>query len=58
VKSDIGEKTDLSAQQPALAAELEKAVMAWNAELIPPLFQSPRPPGQVRKQPAKVMKKS
>jgi arylsulfatase A-like enzyme len=57
VKDDIGEKTDLSAQKPDLAAQLEKAVMAWNAELIPPLFQSPKPAGQARKQPAQVKKK-
>lgn len=53
LKDDVGEKTDLTAQKPEVAAELEKAVMAWNKELITPLFQSPRPAGK-RTQPAQV----
>jgi arylsulfatase A-like enzyme len=57
LKDDVSEKTDLSARNPEIAAELEKSVMAWNKELIPPLFQSPRPEGQKRKQPAQVIRK-
>lgn len=39
---DIGETTDLAAKEPAKAAELEKAALAWNAGLVAPLFESPR----------------
>ncbi len=40
---DLGETTDLAAREIAKAAELEKAALAWNSELIAPLFESPRP---------------
>jgi arylsulfatase A-like enzyme len=40
--NDLGEKTDLAAQEPAKAAELEKAALAWNSELIAPIFENPR----------------
>jgi arylsulfatase A-like enzyme len=56
LKDDVGEKNDLTAEKPELAAELEKAAMAWNKELIAPLFQSPRPAGK-KPQPAQVKTK-
>lgn len=40
---DIGETTDLLAKEPEKAAELEKIALAWNAELVAPLFDNPRP---------------
>lgn len=42
LSQDIGEASNLSAQQPQKGAELEAAAMAWNRELVPPLFESPR----------------
>ncbi len=46
---DISETTDLAEQEPAKAAELQQAVRAWNAELIAPGFESPRPAKPARK---------
>ena len=48
---DISETTDLAAKESAKAAELEKAALAWNAELIPPGFESPRPPKKAAPKP-------
>ncbi|MEQ1858691.1 MAG: sulfatase-like hydrolase/transferase [Chthoniobacteraceae bacterium] len=48
--SDIGEATDIAAKEPAKAAELEKIALAWSAELVRPIFESPKPG---KKQPAK-----
>ncbi len=40
--ADIGEQTDLAAKRPADAARLRQAFDRWNAQLIPPRFQSPQ----------------
>jgi hypothetical protein len=41
--SDIGETKDLAATRPDLLNRLNSACEEWNRELIPPIFQSPRP---------------
>ncbi|HTD65324.1 MAG TPA: sulfatase-like hydrolase/transferase, partial [Candidatus Limnocylindria bacterium] len=40
--SDIGEKTDLAAKEPAKFKELEADWNKWNAELVPPAWGPPR----------------
>lgn len=40
--ADIGETKNLAGEQPEVAARLRKAHEEWNAELISPLFESPR----------------
>lgn len=47
---DIGEATNVIEKNPKIAAELEAAAMAWNKELVPPIFQSPRPAGKKKAQ--------
>lgn len=42
LSADIGEEKNLAPSQPAKLAELRKAYEAWSAELIQPIFQSPR----------------
>jgi hypothetical protein len=43
LETDIGESKDLAAERPELRDRLLKAWEAWNRELIPPRFESPRP---------------
>ena len=40
--SDLSEKTDLAAKQPEIVARLVKTWQAWNAQLVPPIFESPK----------------
>jgi len=42
LKEDIGEQNDLANAKPEIAQRMEAAVMNWNKELIPPLFESPK----------------
>lgn len=42
LSSDLGETRNLLAEQPGLAARLQKFHDDWNAQLIEPLFQSPK----------------
>ena len=37
---DRGEKTDLSAKQPQVVADLSRRLAAWQARLVPPLWPS------------------
>lgn len=48
--SDIGESKDLAIEQKAVADRLWEQVAAWDKELIAPLFQSPQPANQKKKQ--------
>ncbi|HEY1379362.1 MAG TPA: sulfatase, partial [Gemmataceae bacterium] len=43
VVADIGETKDLAAAKPEVLAELLAAYRAWNAELVPPKWENPRP---------------
>lgn len=43
LNSDIGEAKDIVSEKPDVVARLQKAHEAWNTELIPPLFESPKP---------------
>lgn len=43
LNSDIGEAKDIVSEKPDVVARLQKAHDAWNTELIPPLFESPKP---------------
>jgi arylsulfatase A-like enzyme len=36
---DIGESRNLAASEPRMVAELEKLRVAWNAQLVPPVFE-------------------
>ena len=48
--SDIGETTDLSAQQPEKLKELTADYQAWNKEQAEPLWKQPAPAGQRKQQ--------
>jgi arylsulfatase A-like enzyme len=48
LKDDLGENRDLAAEKPDIAKRMEAAVMSWNKELIPPLFESPKPGGKAK----------
>ncbi len=43
LNNDLGETKDLASEKPDVVARLQKAFETWNAELIPPLFESPKP---------------
>ncbi len=52
LRADPGELRDLASERPGIAMELSAALAAWNAELVPPLFENPRPaPAPSRKPP-------
>jgi len=53
LEADISEQTDLAAKLPEVASRLRSALAAWNAELIPPLFESPPNAPAKKPQPAK-----
>ena len=44
--ADIGETRDLAALQPEVLKKLDAAREQWNKQLVPPLFESPRPANQ------------
>ncbi len=44
--ADIAETKDLAAAQPDRLAKMNADLDAWNRQLIPPLFESPRPAGK------------
>jgi len=48
VNKDIGEQHDLASEKPEIAQRMEAAVMSWNKELIPPLFESPKQGGKAK----------
>jgi len=48
LKQDIGEQHDLASAKPEIAQRMEAAVMNWNKELIPPLFESPKSGGKAK----------
>jgi arylsulfatase A-like enzyme len=55
LEADIAETKDLRAAQPELAAKMATQLDAWNAQLVPPIFESPRVgKPQQRRGPAKV----
>ena len=37
--ADLGETRDLAAEQPELLGELERLRVAWNSQLVPPVFE-------------------
>jgi len=43
LEADIGESRDLAAERPELRDRMLQAWEAWDRELIPPRFESPRP---------------
>ena len=43
LEADAGESKDAASTKPEILARLESARVAWNRDLIPPLFQSPAP---------------
>lgn len=44
LEADIGETRDISAEKPEAVKQLSSAFEAWNAQLVAPLFQSPKAP--------------
>ncbi len=46
LEADASETTDLAASRPELRDRLLAAWQEWNRELIPPRFESPRPPAK------------
>ncbi len=46
LETDIGETRDLAAARKDVFERLDRAREAWNKELIPPRFESPRPAGK------------
>ena len=44
--ADIAEAKDLAGEKPDLVEQLRKGHDAWNAEMIPPRWESPRPPAK------------
>jgi arylsulfatase A-like enzyme len=44
--ADAGETRDRAGEQPQVLARLDAARADWNRQLIPPLFESPRPANQ------------
>ncbi|OHE81502.1 MAG: hypothetical protein A2107_11060 [Verrucomicrobia bacterium GWF2_62_7] len=50
LNNDIGEVKDLVSEKPNVVARLQKAFDVWNAELIPPLFESPKSAARKAKQ--------
>jgi arylsulfatase A-like enzyme len=53
---DIGESRNLAAKEPGILAELEKLRVAWNAQLVPPVFAPLIDHGPSAKAPAKTKK--
>jgi hypothetical protein len=54
LQTDIGETKDIAVEKTDVVAKLKQAHDAWNAELIPPLFESPRPAAKKAKKAAKA----
>ena len=55
LEADISESKDLAAEMPDVAARMRASLDAWNAELIAPIFGSPRAGKPPRKaEPAKL----
>jgi hypothetical protein len=50
LETDLGETRDLAAEQPDVARRLSAAFEAWNAQLVPPLFESPKPAAKQQQQ--------
>ena len=44
--ADIAEAKDLAGEKPDLVEQLRKGHDAWNAEMIAPRWESPRPPAK------------
>ena len=42
LQSDIGESKDIAPEKPELVAKLKQGHEAWNAELVSPIFESPK----------------
>lgn len=54
LQQDIGETQDLAAKRPDLVSKLKPAHEVWNARLIPPIFESPRPAAKKARAAAKA----
>ncbi len=53
LNNDIGEAKDIVGEKPDVVARLQKAFDAWNAKLIPPIFESPKPAAKKAKNAAR-----
>ena len=42
LQNDIGESKDIAPEKPELVAKLKQGHEAWNAELVSPIFESPK----------------
>ena len=52
LQADIGEAKNIASEKPDIARQLLKAHDEWNAELVPPIFESPQGGQKKKKQPA------
>jgi len=50
LEADLGETRDLAAEQPDVVKRLTAAFEAWNAQLVAPLFESPKPAAKKQQQ--------
>jgi len=49
LEKDVSESTDIAASEPKIVARLDAARLAWDKQLMPPLFQSPQPAAKKKK---------
>ena len=54
LETDIGESKDLAAAEPERAAALAQKYAEWNAGLVPPLWENPRPAAKAPKKQARA----
>ena len=54
LEADVAESKDLRAEKPEVAAQLSARLDAWNAQLIPPVFEGPGKARAAKKKPATV----
>jgi arylsulfatase A-like enzyme len=52
--ADISESRNIAAEKPEIVAKLTKGHEAWNGEMIPPIFESPRPAKRAAKRAEKA----
>jgi arylsulfatase A-like enzyme len=49
LEADVSESKDASAEKPDVVSRLDAARIAWNRQMVAPLFESPRPAAQKKK---------
>jgi arylsulfatase A-like enzyme len=49
LEADVSESKDAAAAKPEILSRLEAARVAWNRQMVPPIFESPAPPAAKKK---------